>query len=384
MTALRDARRARGWSQARLLHEVSRRAEAARVTTAGAASMKTALSRWENGHRLPDEFYRRLFRDIFDLSDEQLGFAAAASVTLVIPHQVSDDLVGSFTATLDGYQTMDKLVGHGPLLAAVRGQAEYLEALTRSVSGAIRIDLLRLASRYAEFAGWVHQDAGDLTAAMYWTDRAMDCAYELDDPVATSYVLHRKSNIATDAGHAGLALGLAEAALRNPSPLPPQLRAVALRQRANASAMNGDRDGCAAALDGARAALADDDEAGAFAPYCTPAYIEMEAGACWLKLGDSLRAVQALTCSAEAWPTGQDRDRGLCLARLAAAHAVADAPEAAAATGVAAVEAVRAANSARSLAQLRHVRLLLAGSRSVGAANQFETAFTAAFGGAAG
>ena len=49
------------------------------------ASLKTSLSRWENGHHAPDRHYRRLFREIFGLTDAELGFAikpAAVNVDL--------------------------------------------------------------------------------------------------------------------------------------------------------------------------------------------------------------------------------------------------------------------------------------------------------------
>ncbi len=38
------------------------------------ASLRTAVSRWENGHVIPDQHYRRLFRDIYGLTDAELGF----------------------------------------------------------------------------------------------------------------------------------------------------------------------------------------------------------------------------------------------------------------------------------------------------------------------
>lgn len=49
---------------------------------------------------------------------------------------------------------------------------------------------------------------------MTWTDRALGHVQELDDPLLSSYVLMRKSNIATDAGHPGAGVGLVDAALR--------------------------------------------------------------------------------------------------------------------------------------------------------------------------
>lgn len=33
-----------------------------------------------------------------------------------------------------------------------------------------------------EFGGWLFQDAGDLTCALHWTDRALDYALDLGDP----------------------------------------------------------------------------------------------------------------------------------------------------------------------------------------------------------
>jgi hypothetical protein len=43
---------------------------------------------------------------------------------------------------------------------------------------------------------------------MYWTDRSLEYATELDDRRVVSYVLMRKSNIATESGQPGHGLGL--------------------------------------------------------------------------------------------------------------------------------------------------------------------------------
>jgi hypothetical protein len=88
-------------------------------------------------------------------------------------------------------------------------------------------------------------------------------------------------NIATDAGEAGHAVGLANAALARGQHLTSRLRAVALRQKANAHALLGERDEFARDRDAAHIAAAagmsqDEDDA---APYCTPSYVEMEAAA---------------------------------------------------------------------------------------------------------
>jgi transcriptional regulator with XRE-family HTH domain len=376
MSALREARLARGWSQTRLRYELMRRAEAQGMALPDLRTMKTQLSRWENGHRRPDDFYRSLFRSVYGLTDEQLGFSysgpAGAAGSMV------EGLLSGFAEILAGYTAMDHLGGHQPLLVAVGDHARYLEALAHKASGADRAEILRLTGRYAEFAGWLHQDSGDISRATFWTDRAMDCAQQLGNPRTISYVLHRKSNIATDDKSPAFAVGLAEAALRDRNRLSPRLQAVALRQHANASALSGDREGCLRSLDLARAAATapvtdpDDEIAG----YCSPAYVEMEAGHCWTQLGEPGRAVAVLRRALATWPAGQERDRGLCLARLALAHAQSGDLDAAASAGIDALAVVQSSASARSLDQLRRLRVLLAGSRNVGSANQFEAALS--------
>jgi hypothetical protein len=53
-TPLQAARRARGWSQARMAWELIRLAERKEIKhIASAASLKTQISLWENGHVTP-------------------------------------------------------------------------------------------------------------------------------------------------------------------------------------------------------------------------------------------------------------------------------------------------------------------------------------------
>jgi hypothetical protein len=73
---LAAARDELGWSQARLISELKRRGRAAGFAVMGRSSLKTALSRWENAHFVPDQHYRRLLRDIFGATDDELGFAS--------------------------------------------------------------------------------------------------------------------------------------------------------------------------------------------------------------------------------------------------------------------------------------------------------------------
>lgn len=70
-TPLRQARHARGWSQSRLIHQLCQEAATRGVTLPGAASLKTQVSRWENGHRTPDATYQRLLASVYAMSPEE-------------------------------------------------------------------------------------------------------------------------------------------------------------------------------------------------------------------------------------------------------------------------------------------------------------------------
>ena len=75
MSALRQARKDLGWSQARAIAELERFASAAGVSLPSPSSLKTELSRWENGHRTPDAFYQRLFERAYGRSSSELGIS---------------------------------------------------------------------------------------------------------------------------------------------------------------------------------------------------------------------------------------------------------------------------------------------------------------------
>jgi tetratricopeptide (TPR) repeat protein len=233
--------------------------------------------------------------------------------------QVRSALAESLLATLQHYATTDNLAGPRSLLTIVPQQIAFIEQLMlKDRSDA----LLYAASRYAEFAGWLNQDAGQLQVAMQWSNTALDFAQEAGEQHLLSYIRMRKSNIASDARKPALALAFARAALQNPGALTPRLRAVALRQEAHAHALAGNHDSCARALDHAFQ-LVDEapDDPNDLARYCTTSYIEMEAAHCWVELGKPAKAITTLQQGLAEWHADFRRDLGLCLARLAVAHA---------------------------------------------------------------
>jgi transcriptional regulator with XRE-family HTH domain len=231
-------------------------------------------------------------------------------------------LAESLLITLQQHSTTDNLIGPRSVLPIAAQQMTFIDGLLAGTRGRTHTHLLYVSARFAEFIGWLHQDAGDLRAAMQWSNTALDRAQEAADPHLVSYIRMRKSNIASDARKPDLTIAFARAALHAPGSLTPRLKAVALRQEAHGHALAGNAEACARALDHAfqHAANASDDEAD-IARYCTPGYIEMEAAHCWIELGKPAKALTTLQQGLADWHSDFRRDLGLCLARLAVAHA---------------------------------------------------------------
>jgi tetratricopeptide (TPR) repeat protein len=226
------------------------------------------------------------------------------------------------TSLLQQHAQAEPLVGPQFLLAPLQSQMPLIEQMCREAHGPLREEVLRIGTRYAEFLGWLHQDTGRADEAMQWTGLAMEFALELGDPMLIAYILQRRSNIATEAGHAGQGAGLALAALRYAAELSPRVHAVVLRQLANSKARLGEGAETERAIAQALAAADRGEDADPMAGYCSVAYIEMESANCNVLLERPAQAVETYRESLAHWPAVQERDRGLCLARLATANAI--------------------------------------------------------------
>jgi hypothetical protein len=67
-------------------------------------------------------------------------------------------------------------------------------------------------AEYAEFAGWLHQEAGDFQRAQFWLDRALEWVHATGDQEMATFVMARKSQLAGDMRDRSGAVDLAEAA----------------------------------------------------------------------------------------------------------------------------------------------------------------------------
>lgn len=130
MTRLRTARTARGWSQAQLIHALSREAAADGLRLPAHESMRIMLSRWENGHVQPDETYRRYLCAVFDSDEPSLGLGstkrlATTGATQPVP-EASAALFGHLGRTFDELAKTDNQLGAAAVLAVAESEANLL------------------------------------------------------------------------------------------------------------------------------------------------------------------------------------------------------------------------------------------------------------------
>lgn len=309
------------------------------------------LSRIENGHAPVNQLdtlitYARVLnipRPLlwFDLPTGRAGTDPDAAprhgdrsvlppgLVAVITGSTDNDLAESMLTTLAGYCARDQVDGAHQVLDLVDHDLAGLRGrITTAGSGDGGRHLRTVASRYAEFRGWLHQDSGDLAAAEHWTRTALTDSTSLDEPALRAYVLMRLSNIAGDAGNLDAAADFIDEALTYAAILGPRQRAVQLRQRANVTAQRAARSGqhsdvrdCVDALARAADAAAEPVTApDTLAGYCSPEYVSVEAAQCWIELGQPEKAVTILEPRLAQWHGGGRRDLGMGLARLATAY----------------------------------------------------------------
>lgn len=328
------------------------------------SSLRSLFSMFENGRRPVPVAYQPVFRELYRATDEELGFSGSGTArSLPIPPPLpagspegpSSDILEYLSNVLSEYIKADALLGPRYLVSAVQGQLPLIDRLCYSARGADRHRVLAVGARFAQFCGWLYQDSGEPESAIFWTSRALDYACELDDPQFVAYTLMRKSNISTESGTPGHGLGLANAALNFTERLTPRMRAVCLRQRANAHALLSERRDFEQAIEEAaeQAAQGAAQNTSDLAEYCTPSYVEMEAGMSRVLLGQAGMAIEAFEHSLTEWADNrQTRDRAVCLARLATATASVGNIERACEAGEQALAIARTTGSARVRAQL--------------------------------
>ncbi|MPY57499.1 helix-turn-helix domain-containing protein [Streptomyces spongiae] len=122
-----------------------------------------------------------------------------------------------------------------------------LRGMGRSAPPEERGAVLRLAARFAEYTGWMAQEAGNDAATLWWTDQAVRLAAAGGDSELAAYALVRQAELALYSGDSLTAVGLSrEAGAQARSG---RIRELAAQREAQGHALVGNRDECRRALD---------------------------------------------------------------------------------------------------------------------------------------
>jgi hypothetical protein len=252
----------------------------------------------------------------------------------------------------------DNLLGPRFALAGVLNQISVVEALRSVLRDEQRLEVVRLGAQYAESAAWLYEDAGNIAQARYWTSRAMEWAYEVDDQPMLAWTVFRRSQQAAAAPDAAQAIGLAQAARRNEEQLATPTRAAIRVQEAYGHALDSNEQASQRLLDEAHTWAASDtvgDAHEGHGSYCTPGHIEIQRATCWLTTGKSKKAIRLYEDALRTLPPVYQRNRAAALSRLAVAYLADGQLEQAASTAHAALPVARSSGARRILDAIKGV-----------------------------
>jgi len=195
----------------------------------------------------------------------------------------------------DEYRRLGQVAGADLLLPTLIAQTHMLRRQSAHTCADGGRRLLRLASRYAEYIGWLVQETGDDEAALWWTRQAVDFAVAGGDHDLAAYALARHALIALYQGDAARTITLAQQAqlLRAPS----RVHGLAALHEAQGHALAGDHDACMRSLDRARALLAEhvpDPELPVIGTVHLPDPAAMVTGWCLYDLGRPARSAEII------------------------------------------------------------------------------------------
>ena len=257
------------------------------------------------------------------------GAASMLGATMPDGHRPLDPLadgtlLDASRALFDQFRRVGQTAPPGAVLPALTEQTRTLRTLAVRSGPRTRLGLLTLCARYAEFAGWMAQEAGEDQAALRWTDYAVELAAASDDDSLSSYALVRRGLVAYYQGDAAATVALAQGARSHR--LPYRIRGLAAQREAQGHALAGNHTACMRELDHARSLLAQgsQDSAG---PVIGTTHLQdpvgMITGWCLLDLGKPRQAAKMLDQEVERIPAKAMRTHARYGARRALAHALA-------------------------------------------------------------
>ncbi|WP_042422896.1 helix-turn-helix domain-containing protein [Streptacidiphilus anmyonensis] len=225
---------------------------------------------------------------------------------------------------LDQYRKLGQSVSPSYLLPTLIAQTHSLRELSGQAEGPLRLALLRLGSRYAEYVGWLVQETGDDQGALWWTQRAVALAAAGGDDDLAAYALVRRALVTLYREDADRTVALAQQAQTRNAPA--RIRGLAAQREAQGHALAGDECASLNSLDRARDLLeqaAHESHRSILGTRNLPDPAAMILGWCLHDLGRPRQAAEMLAEQLHRIPPEAMRTRARYGARQALAHATA-------------------------------------------------------------
>jgi transcriptional regulator with XRE-family HTH domain len=172
------------------------------------------------------------------------------------PAQINRDdaeITAVFRALFEQHRRLGQTIDPRLILPTLVAQTHAIQALSKNSSERKRNELLVLGSRYAEYTGWLTQEAGSNHLAMWWTRRATELATAGGDLEFAAYGFVRQALVTMYSRDARQTVRLAQQA--QAAFVPARVRGLAALREAQGQALAADYDGSMLALDHAKSLL---------------------------------------------------------------------------------------------------------------------------------
>ncbi|WP_156959412.1 helix-turn-helix transcriptional regulator [Nocardia sp. BMG51109] len=162
---------------------------------------------------------------------------------------LGDDTLESFEDAYAGFQVAARSLPPSSLIDGLTGNVAILDGLRRRTTGHTRQAFTRMQARYAESLSWLSEEAGDVTAAMYWIDRASQWGQAADWHDISAYGFVRRSMVAISFASDGYRAVDNASVVLSMSGASPRIQGLAVKQMAFGYALAGDENASNRALD---------------------------------------------------------------------------------------------------------------------------------------
>lgn len=233
------------------------------------------------------------------------------------------DTISTFQTIFGQFRQLGQTASPSVVLPALIAQTHTLRELAVRAKPRQSREILALGARYAEFAGWMAQESGNDSAALWWTDRAVELADAGEDRALAAYSLVRRALVTLYREDAQETIDLAREAQR--AGTSDRIRGLAAQREAQGHALAGDFNACMRSLDRARELLS------AAQPETGPVLgtsnltdpVAMVSGWCLHDLGRAREATAILDQEIQRVPPHALRSQARYGVRRALAHAAA-------------------------------------------------------------